>query len=74
MGIRPGETGFPFLVGIALGPSAKLHGLREFDALDLPGEAFAQPGVRRLDLVTVFQALVKHAVLVANPVTHDGQA
>ena len=50
-----------------------MHGLGEFEALDLPAEAIAQPGIRLFDLVAVLEALVKHAVVITNAVTDDRQ-
>ena len=52
---------------------AETDGSCQLDPFDLPGEALAQPRVRLLDLVTVLDPLVKHAVLVADAVTDDRQ-
>ncbi len=63
-----------FAVGVKRAAPAEVNGLRVLDALDLPRKAFAQPGVGFLDLVAVLDALMKHAVVVANAVADDGQA
>ena len=65
--------GFAGRVLVGRDVTAELDGLGKLVALDLPGEALAQPGVRLLDLVAVFDALVEHAVVVADAVAHHRQ-
>ena len=51
----------------------ELDDLSELEALDLPGETFTQPGIGLLYLITVFDELMEHAVVIADAVAHDRQ-
>ena len=69
MGVHP--SGHLALTGIPKNfrMAEKLHRSGVFRTLDLPGKSFTQPVIRRLDLVTVFDLLIKHAVFIADAIT-----
>ena len=73
MGIDPLVTCNAILVCIGIAASAELDVLGVLDAFDFPRKSLTQPGIRLLDLMAVLDALVKHPVLIANAVSHDGQ-
>src|SRR5690606_22209773 len=72
--LDPAIPGIAFAVLISFAVSAESYRSRALDALDFPREPVSQPGIRLLELIAVFNALPKHAVLVTNTVTNHWQA
>ena len=73
MGVHPAETRLPAGVLVSRGAATELDRLRKLEAFNLPRKALAQPRVRILYLESVLDALVEHAVVVANAVTDNRQ-
>jgi hypothetical protein len=74
VGVQPAPAHFAVASHEAFGAPAVLDALGVFGPLQLPQVAAAQPVVRLLDLIAVFDALAEHAVGVADAVADHRQA
>ncbi len=73
VGVQPAPAHLAIGFQVGFGAAAELDPLRVFGPLQFPQVAAAQPVVRFLDLITVFDALAEHAVGVADAVADHGQ-
>ncbi len=71
--IDPGKMFFTIGAGANTRPPTESDRLGKFESFHFPRKTFAQPGIGLFNLVAVFEALVKHPVLVADAVADDGQ-
>ena len=71
--VGPGRSmGAAFFRRAPVDPAAESDRHRAVGALDLPREAFLEPGVRMLDLPAVVELLAEHPVVVAQAVAVGG--
>jgi hypothetical protein len=73
LGVYPVGCEAPLGVDVLVHVAVKLDAEKVAGAGNLPGVAIAQPGIGSLDLVAMDNALMEHAILVAQAVAVGGQ-
>ena len=73
VGVDPGGGQTPLGIDVLVHAPVELDAEEVVRARNLPGVAIPQPGVGGLHLIAVDNALMEHAILVAQPVSIGGQ-